>query len=353
MMSSDLFFRDKIPVVVLGATRKAGSKLVQKLTSHPWFQIAALCEDSRHGCGQPYGRIMSDLSFLPDFIQKMVLQSCDHPLSYPVVFSSLSTADQWQEKLWAEAGAYVISLRSPSILCDLPLIVPGVNEDQFLLISNRHKKGGILAIPTPLVCGLSLVLKPLFDRFGLDVVHIQVPFSIDSDDQKTEIAEQILLVLSTSQKHEAPNRNLVDRPHFDSVKACQGSDLTLKDQLDSTLKKTFELILTRDLTESSLSIAMRLKKEAEMQELIQTWHEFRGESDRLLLPSAPYYPLFYSSDGSLAAIDKEVAVYLNGLTPLSLKNFKFHASLSNTTLEGIQSMLFQAELLVAYGNIYW
>ena len=53
MMGSDLHFRDKIPVAILGATGSVGQRFIELLAHHPWFYVAAVLASER-SCGKRY-----------------------------------------------------------------------------------------------------------------------------------------------------------------------------------------------------------------------------------------------------------------------------------------------------------
>jgi aspartate-semialdehyde dehydrogenase len=96
-----------------------------------------------------------------------------------------------------------------------------------------------------------------------------------------------------------------------------------------------------------------LKKRGEVEELIQAWRQFRSESQRLPLPTAPFHPLYYLSDPQAVHSDKEMSVYIEQLCPSQVFDYTFNLFFSHTMRGVIGSMLLNAELLVAQGYIYW
>lgn len=337
MMSSDFYFRDKIPVAVLGATGKMGQRLIQQLVHHPWFEIAALCDESQDLIGQPYGKFISKHS-LPDMIQNIRLQPCEAPFLCSIIFSFLHSPEAYvKEELWAQAGYFVISSSAYQVQDHIPLIVAEINGNQLALLQGN--KGGVIASPHSVVCGLSLALKPLMEKFGLNDVQAtlsQLSNKGDAKDRKeevssnqemnTEIEQQSLLILGYLEEND------IQKASFKI--SVQGRSLPEGDK---------EHIL----------VSVKLQKQAQVEELIQAWCYFRSESQRLPLPTAPFHPLYYLSDPQLIPTDKEMSVYIEQLCQCSVLDYKFNLSFSHTMRGLIGSMLLNAELLVAQGNIYW
>lgn len=332
MMSSDLFFRDKIPVAILGATGKFGERLIHKLAQHPWFQIVALCDDLENSWRRTYGEVVSESFRLPESIKNLLLHSSEVPLSLPLVFSALQNREGslWKEKLWAQSGAYVISSASDREVESIPLIIPEVNSNYLSLLFLKSKQEKIIGTPHPLVYGLVLALKPLMDRYGIEAVQIDAcqlddHNSAQGKDEEIELEQQILYLLGS----------------------LEGGGVK---------KASFAMSFPGDFfsrRESSILVGIKLKKKAEFEEIIQSWLRFRSESDRLTLPSAFYHPLFYRTEFLPVPDPHQIAVYLNDIQPSLSMDFSFKLSFSDHFEQGVSSLILNAELLLASGHIYW
>jgi len=325
MMSSDLFFREKIPVAILGAAGKLGEGLIQKLSQHPWFEIAALCDDSRNVIGHSYGQVISESSPLSLKIKNLVLQSCKIPLNYPLVFSCLQSTENplYEEKLWEASGSCVVVSPLQELENGIPLIFPEVNGDDLAFNRSLNKKIRIIGTPHQLVCGVALALKPLLDRYGLDDVQIYV--SQFDELACAESEQQILLLLG-----------------------CLGGRDLQKEKFTIRMQKG-----ANGEKENVISMAIKLKRQAQQEEIIQCWRQFHSASERLTLPSASYHPLFYSSGSVTSPIDKEIDIYLEELQVESNMDFTFKFSFSPGKQEGVSGMLLNGELLVVSGDVYW
>lgn len=306
MMSSDFYFRDKIPVAVVGAAEETGQRLVQSLTRHPWFEIAAL-------------------------YQEVSTEGISFPCS--LVFSCLpSSGARAKEKMLAQAGYLVVSSSAYTGVDHIPLIVAEINSDHLALLNQQGSKRGIVARPHWIVSGLVLVLKPLMDTFGIESVQVNIPTHIDQlciPEENVEIEQESLLILGQ-----------------------------LRDQ--EIQKASFKInVQGRSIVERKdhrVGVSVKLKKQAEAEELIQAWRAFQGVSQQgLSLPTAPDHPLDYLSNAQEFPLNQEMSVYIEDLDidPFSDGIFRFSFSPPIPIRSITGSMLLNAELLVVRGNIYW
>lgn len=108
MMGSDFYFRDKIPVAVLGVTEKNGIILIQKISHHPWFALVALCDE--RCIGEFYKEVIPEAANLPETLQELIVQPPLPPTPCSLVFSCLSSPNAHAiEKSWARGNCCVVS----------------------------------------------------------------------------------------------------------------------------------------------------------------------------------------------------------------------------------------------------
>lgn len=311
-MSSDFFFRNKIPVAVLGATGYIGQRFVQRLSQHPWFEIVALCA-SEQSDGKLYGSKWTMPTSLPESISNLTIQPCRPPLEAKLIFSALPQSLAAPiEALFAEEG-YVVLTVHESVNGQEPVV--GEINSEFLSTFTQK----ILFSPRPLSVGLALILKPLSDQFGLENVQVALNQSEESNQQEDQ------------QK--------------------QVTSLKFPDTITGQMNTQSEIAVG--------TILFKLKKSASSEEIIEAWRAFRGEPQRLRLPSAPFRPLYYFEQlndthfqSDLSNVDKEMAIYLEHLQDEEAnKKITFFFSLLQRGIVG--NTLINAELLVSLGKIYW
>ena len=171
----------KKKAVVLGATGMMGQKFVQLLANHPWLEVSAVAASDR-SVGKSYAaavggqiqrRVLDDLGDL------QVVEATPRALADPdIVFSALPTEVAGPiEEEFAKAGFPVFSNASSHRMDrDVPLLNPEVNAEHASLVEAQKRRtkwdGFIVANPNCTTAILSLSLKPLYDRFGLETVIV-------------------------------------------------------------------------------------------------------------------------------------------------------------------------------------
>jgi len=95
-------------------------------------------------------------------------------LEAKIAFSGLDASVAGEiETDFAQNGFYVISnSRNHRFDEDVPLMIPEVNYDHLELLKSQNYKGGIVTNPNCSTIGLALVLKPLYDAFGIEAVNV-------------------------------------------------------------------------------------------------------------------------------------------------------------------------------------
>jgi aspartate-semialdehyde dehydrogenase len=351
MMGSDLYFRDKIPVAVLGSTGSIGKQLVQHLAGHPWFEIVALC-DSEHLIDQYYGEFVKEpfLSSLPDAIAKMQVQPCVPPLPCSLIFSALDVQSANDIEIpFAEKGYPVISCSSYPMDCHIPQIVVDVNSDHLTLMDRQNfAKGRIVATPHPIVMGLALGLKPLMNQFGLTDVQVVTLQPLLSNDNR----KSLLSLKEEETRVEKECLQILGQIKSDGI---QDADFNISVQCNDI----------PSIAETIGCVSVKLKESAKPEQLIQAWRQF-AEGQRLIkLPMAPFHSLYYfnqsvdcdeqfENDSQMqSALDKQKTVRIANLRPCAVLDYKFNLFFSHP-LQGIaRSEILIGELLVSKGKIYW
>jgi aspartate-semialdehyde dehydrogenase len=172
--------RKKRAVVVLGATGAVGQRFVQLLAGHPWFEISALAASER-SAGKAYGETCRWT--LPQAPPEPIITMEVAPLdpetirpvdaAMPIAFSALpADIAREVEPRFAAAGYAVCSNASAfRYEADVPILVPEVNPEHVALLAQQRSRRGwsgfIVTNPNCTTSGMSIVLKPLDDAFGL------------------------------------------------------------------------------------------------------------------------------------------------------------------------------------------
>ncbi len=172
---------EKKKVAIIGVTGSVGQEFVQSLNNHPWFEVTQIAASER-SAGKNYldairnegGIIMWDVGGeIPDYIKEMTVKGIDEldTSQLDLVFSAVESqaARDIETKMAAELP--VVSTSSAyRYEEDVPILIPGVNDEQSELIEtqkkNRNWKGFVAPLPNCTTTGLAITLKPLLEKYG-------------------------------------------------------------------------------------------------------------------------------------------------------------------------------------------
>ena len=175
-----------LKAAIVGATGIVGQQFVLALQQHPWFGIAALAA-SRRSAGQQYGEALRDPATgalrwyagpLPDkAIFDLPVEDAEtlEAARFDVIFTGIeSDAAAVLEPQYAKSCPVMSTASAFRYEHDVPLLVPGVNDDQVRLIEQQRQQRGwqgfISPNPNCTTVGLVISLAPLVHTFGVDTV---------------------------------------------------------------------------------------------------------------------------------------------------------------------------------------
>lgn len=343
----------KISVGILGATGMVGQKFVELLSSHPWFEIAALAASDR-SVGKRYADAMkwSMPTALPQKIAEMRVAACLPDLPCDVVFSGLdSSVAGGIEESFAQAGYQVISNSSNHRMDpDVPLLVPEVNSEHLKLIQHqRFDKGCIITNPNCSVIGITLALKPLLDKWGIEAVNVVT-----------------LQALSGAGYPGVPSMDILDNviPFISGEEAkVENEPLKIMGTCRENAVVPYPMRLSAQCTRVAVAdghlacVSVKLKNKAKSDEILAAWREFEGEPQTLNLPTAPAHPIIYLEDERHPQpklhrlLEEGMAVSVGRLRECPLFDWKF-VILSHNTIRGAAGCaILNAELMVKKGYI--
>lgn len=344
---------EKIPVAILGATGTVGQKFVELLTSHPWFEIVALAASDR-SVGKRYADAMNwnMLSALPKNIADMPVSACTPNLACKVVFSGLdSSVAGVIEENFANHGYTVISNSSNHRMGKtVPLLVPEINSHHLGLIQHQNfQKGAIITNPNCSVIGLTMALKPLLDKWGIEAVNVVT-----------------LQALSGAGYPGVASMDILDNviPFISNEEAKVESEPlkimgTFENQEITPYPMRFSAQCTRvSVADGHLAcVSVKLKNKADKNEIIKAWNTFKAEPQNLELPTAPKQPIHYLEEEKHPQpklhrnLERGMAVSVGRLRECPLFDWKF-VVLSHNTIRGAAGCaILNAELMAKQGYL--
>ncbi len=346
-----------IKVAVLGATGMVGQRFVQLLQGHPWFEIAALTGSER-SVGRTYGescRWVLD-SDMPAHLRDIPVHGSEDPLAdIPLIFSALpsSAAGPIEERL-AAAGHIVCSNASNyRMQPDVPLLIPEVNPEHLGLLEVQRKRrgwsGAIVTNPNCTITPLTMALHPLHNTFGISkvlIVSMQalsgagypgvpaydagdnvIPF-IGGEEPKVESEPQ--KILGVLENEEVTPAGFLTSAHCNRVPVLEG-------HLEC--------------------ISIALKRQANLEELIDVMRHFRGLPQELNLPGAPPQPVIVRDEPDRPQTRRDrdagkgMATVVGRVRHCPLLDYKFVVLAHNTIRGAAGGSLLNAELMVAQGIV--
>lgn len=346
---------NRIPVTVLGATGVVGQRFVRRLARHPWFEIRHLAASDRNAgksyrdaCawrlrGEPYA----------GFGDRILVEAAADRAAAPVVFSALDTAPAREiEPTFAAAGSWVFSNASAFRMePDVPLLVPEVNPEQLVLVDRQRRErgwpGAIVCNPNCTATILVSALAPLQATFGIEAVHM-VSMQAASGAGYPGVPSLDLLgnvipyIRGEEEKVEEEVAKMLGRVADEAV-----------EPLLALISAACHRVPVADGHTEAVSV--RLAGDPSLVAVRDALTSFRGEAQRLSLPSAPQPPLVVheAPDRPQPRHDLDendgMAVHVGRLRPCPLLGLKMTLLGHNAERGAAGASLLNAELAKAKG----
>ena len=287
----------KISVAVLGATGPIGQRFVQMLEGHPYFEVEGLYASERSG-GKKFGDTIKirDHEFSEEMMEtKIKIMDLNHiSKNVRLVFSGMPSdiAGPAETELSKKGVAVFSNAGSHRMDKHVPIIIPEINPEHADSVKQQdtYKNGGFIV--TNANCsstGIAMPLLALKDKFGLEDVFVStyqalsgagypgvasldavgnvIPF-IDKEEEKMEIELGKILGSYTPKGGFRPADFKV-MAHCARVPVIDGH------------------------TES---LTLKLGSVPSLEEVASALSKFKGEPQKLKLPSAPRQPVIVRTE---------------------------------------------------------
>src|SRR3954468_22105172 len=286
-----------IPVGILGATGMVGQQFIALLANHPWFKVEYLGASER-SAGKPFTEAAAwRLSNrLPDRVATKVVEQAAPGNAPKLVFSGLDSSVAGEiEAQFAKAGHIVVSnSRNYRMFDTVPLLIPEVNGDHLKLLECQQAahgwKGRIVTNPNCATIVLAMALAPL-RQFGLQTTIITTLQAISGAGYPGVPSWDILgnviphIGGGEEEKIETETRKMLGSLNGQSV-----------DPHPVVISATATRVAVQNGHTGSISIALEQKPDAAA--IVDAWRSFRGEPQKLSLPSAPPQPIVYLDESN-------------------------------------------------------
>jgi len=172
----------KKKVAIIGVTGAVGQEFVLSLKDHPWFEVTQIAASER-SAGKNYVDAIRDPDSgiikwevggeIPEYIKGMTVKKIDeiNVAELDLVFSAVeSNAARDIETKFAKDIPVISTSSAYRYEDDVPILIPGINDEQSELLEvqkkNRGWKGWVAPLPNCTTTGLAITMKPLYEKYG-------------------------------------------------------------------------------------------------------------------------------------------------------------------------------------------
>ena len=353
----------KLRAGIIGATGMVGQRFIMLLQGHPYFELVRLAASSR-SAGKTYeealgGRWKMKADMPADVAKMHVYDAADVETvaeGLDIVFCAVDMPKDEIKKLeeaYAKAEVPVMSNNSANRWTeDVPMIVPEVNDSHLAVIEAQRarlgtKKGFIAVKPNCSIQSYVPALTPLME-YGVKEV-----------------------VVTTYQAISGAGKTFKDWPEMnDNVIPYIGGEEEKSEKEPLRVWGTVEngvivpakapLITSQcirvPVSDGHLAaVFVNFEKKPEREAILEAWKNFKGEPQKLGLPSAPEQFITYMEEDNRpqTGLDRDIyggmGVTVGRLREDTMFDYKFVA-LSHNTLRGAAGgAMLTAELLYKKG----
>jgi len=347
----------KRKVAILGATGAVGQRFIQLLQGHPWFKIEVLAASER-SAGKRYREACNWTmeSNLPKEIAEMTVadtsvDSVEKAGDVDIVFSSLpgDLAGPIESEfaalypVFSKAGAHRMEK-------DVPLLIPEVNPEHIALIPIQKRargwKGFISTDPNCSTIQLAISLKPLMS-FGLRQVLVST-----------------MQALSGAGYPGVPSLDIIDNvvpyiPKEEEKLECESLKILGNFDGEMIQNAKFQISATCNrvhVKDGHLeAVFVKLDSDPTLEEVEEAFARFKGEPQRLKLPSAPENPIVVRKEPNRPQprFDRDegkgMSIVVGRVRKDSIMTMKYMCLGHNTIRGAAGAGILSAELFIAKG----
>ena len=356
----------KYKVGIIGGTGMVGQRFVTLMEDHPWFQLTAIAA-SAHSAGKTYEEAVSGRwamkTPIPQQAKDLVVldASADVEKIAGMVDFVFCAVDMKKEEIraleetYAKAEVPVVSNNSAHRWTDdVPMVVPEMNPEHLAVIpAQRARLGtrrGFIAVKSNCsIQSYAPALHPLM-QFGIEKVLVCTYQAISGAGKTFErwpemVDNLIPYIGGEEEKSEQEPLKVWGKVEDGKIVKAAGPAITAQ-------------CLRVPVSDGhTAAVFVTFRNKPSMEEIRETWKNFKGRAQELELPSAPKQFLHYfeEPDRPQARLDRDLeggmAISLGRLRPDTQYDYKF-VGLSHNTLRGAAGgAVLLAELLCAEGYI--
>ena len=356
----------KYKVGIIGGTGMVGQRFVTLMEDHPWFQLTAIAASPR-SAGKTYEQAVSGRwamkTPIPQQAKDLVVldASADVEKIAGMVDFVFCAVDMKKEEIraleetYAKAEVPVVSNNSAHRWTDdVPMVVPEMNPEHLAVIpAQRARLGtrrGFIAVKSNCsIQSYAPALHPLM-QFGIEKVLVCTYQAISGAGKTFErwpemVDNLIPYIGGEEEKSEQEPLKVWGKVEDGKIVKAAGPAITAQ-------------CLRVPVSDGhTAAVFVTFRNKPSMEEIRETWKNFKGRAQELELPSAPKQFLHYfeEPDRPQARLDRDLeggmAISLGRLRPDTQYDYKFVGLSHNSLRGGAGGAVLQAELGCAEGYI--
>lgn len=345
----------KLNVGILGATGMVGQRFIEQLQGHPYFEIKALAASER-SAGKKYieaakwylaGSIPEDIASMEvQDLEKNLVEKFDLNLVFSAIPADI--ADK-VEGSFAEEVPVFSNTKTFRMEDDVPLVIPEVNPEHLELVNVQREKRGwngfVVTNPNCSTIGLVVPLKPIHDALGIDWVNVTTMQAVSGAgysgvSSMAIIDNMVPYIGGEEEKIETEALKLLGEFTGDGVKYASFP-------IFASCNRIF-------VQDGHMEVAyVGTRSDFEVEDVKKVFSEFKGEPQKLNLPSAPDPVIIVKAedDRPQPRLDRDLgggmAVSVGRIAKKSEKVLRFICLSHNTIRGAAGTSILNAELCTA------
>ncbi len=356
---------EKLKAGILGGTGMVGQRFITLLENHPWFEVAVIAASPR-SAGQTYEAAVGERwkmsTPMPEAVKNKIVMNVNDveqvAAGVDFVFSAVDMSKEEIKKIeedYAKAEVPVVSNNSAHRWTpDVPMIIPELNPGHMQVIESQKQrlgtKNGFIAVkPNCSIQSYTPVLSAWKEFEPTEVVV--TTYQAISGAGKTfkdwpEMVENVIPYIGgEEEKSEKEPLRIWGEVKNGIIEPAESPAITC------------QCIRVPVLNGHMAAVFVNFKHKPTAAQLIERLNVFRGEPQRLDLPSAPKQFIRYFEEENRPQVKLDVD-YENGMGITvgriredSIYDFKFIGLSHNTVRGAAGGGVLSAELLKANGFI--
>ena len=358
--------QEKLKVAVLGGTGMVGQRFVSLLDNHPWFEVTTIAASPR-SAGKTYAEAIGDrwkmTTPMPEAVKNIIVKDVSdvENVAKDVDFC-FSAVDMSKEEIkaieerYAKTETPVVSNNSAHRWTpDVPMIIPEVNPEHAEIIEAQKKRlgttNGFIAVkPNCSIQSYAPVLHA-WREFEPTKVLVSTYQAISGagktfKDWPEMVGNVIPFISGEEEKSEKEPLRIFGHIEGDHIEPATSPLITS------------QCIRVPVLNGHTATVFVDFKKKPTKEELIKLLVEYKGEPQRLELPSAPKQFIQYLQDDNRPQVALDVdfergfGISIGRLREDTMFDYKFVGLSHNTVRGAAGGAVLGAELLKAKGYIH-